>query len=107
MSKTIQQTTVANMYTKGINNQLIHQRFDHRSMNNILEMKKGNMMKGLPANITKFHDEYKCPICLLTKATKMKHNKTVPSRLPHKKERYYAWIIPFRIHHPYDDSLHF
>ena len=84
-STMIKTPTVANMYTKGINNQLIHQRFDHRSMNNILEMKKGNMMNGLPANITTFHDEYKCPICLLTKTTKMKRNKTVPSRLPHKK----------------------
>ena len=79
------QPTIANLYTNGLNNQLVHQKFDHRSMDHILQMKKNNMMTGLPSNITKFHDEYSCPICLLTKATKIRRNKTTTSRLQHKK----------------------
>ena len=77
--------TVATIYTSGLNNQLIHQRFDHRSMDHIIKMKERKMMNGLPTNITKFHDEYTCPICILTKATKIKRNKTTPSRLYHQK----------------------
>ncbi len=50
--------TVATMYTGGLNNQLIHQRFDHQSMDHILKMKKGKLMDRLPTNITRFHDEY-------------------------------------------------
>ncbi len=77
--------TIATLYTNGLNNQLTHQRFDHRSMEHILTMKKQKMMHGIPANVTPFHNEYTCPICALTKATKIKRNKTIPSRLPHKK----------------------
>ena len=77
--------TVATIYTGGINNQLAHQRSDHRSMNHILRMKKEKLMHGLPTQITDFHDEYKCPICLLTKSTKIRRNKTVTSRLNFRK----------------------
>ena len=77
--------TVTTIYTGGLNNQLIHQRFDHQSMEHIIKMKHGKIMNRLRTHITKFHDEYSYPICLLTKATKMKQNKTAPSRLNHKK----------------------
>ncbi len=80
-----QQPTIAILYTNGINNQLIHQQFEHRSIDKIKQMRKENMMRGLPLQITGFHNEYNCPVCLLTKSTKIKRNKTVPSRLQHKK----------------------
>ena len=73
------------MSPQDLNNQLIHQRFDHRYMDHILKMKTNKLMDGLPTNISKFHNEYNCPICLLTKSTKIKRNKDVPSRLPHTK----------------------
>ena len=87
--------TIAKLYTNGLNNQLAHQRFDHRSMDKIIKMKNGKMMHGLPNDITHFHDEYNCPICLLTKATKIKRNKTTPSRLPHKKGDYLCMDYSF------------
>ncbi len=77
--------TIATLYTNGLNNQLAHQRFDHRSMEHILTMKKKKLMNGIPANVTNFHDEYTCPICALTKATKIRRHKTIPSKLQHKK----------------------
>ena len=53
------------------------------------------MTNGLPGDITKFYDEYSCPICLLTKATKIKRNKMAPSRLPHKKGDYLCMDYSF------------
>ena len=86
--------TVATLYTQGLNNQLIHQCFDHRSMRHILKMKKGKMMYRLPMNITKFHDEHKCPICLLSKSTKMKQNKKFQPGYHIQKENFNVWITP-------------
>ena len=34
-------------------------------------MKQNKLMNGIPASVNKFHNEYTCPICMLTKATKM------------------------------------
>ena len=34
-------------------------------------MKNQKLMSGIPSNIHRFHDTYKCPICLLTNATKI------------------------------------
>ena len=51
-------------------------------------MKQQNMLNELPSNIPNFHNENICPICRLKKATRMKRNKTVPSRPHHKKEMY-------------------
>ena len=81
----IKNPTIARLYTEGLNSQLIHQKFDHRSMEHIINMKRDKLMKNLPTNITKFHDEYSCPICLLTKATKVRRNKAIPTRIQHKK----------------------
>ena len=47
--------TVSTIYTGGINNQLTHQQFDHRSMKHIVRMKKEKLMTGLPTQITDFH----------------------------------------------------
>ena len=74
---------------------LVHQRFDHRSMDRILKMKEREMMNGLPANITNFHNEYSCPIYLLTKATRMKQHKNIPTKLPHKKGDYLCMDYSF------------
>ena len=43
------------------------------------------MMHGIPTNVTKFHNEYTCPICILTKTTRVKRNKAIPSRFPYSK----------------------
>ena len=77
--------TIAQLYTNGLNNQLTHQRFDHRSMETIIKMRKDKLLNRIPHNVTKFHNEYACPICILTKATKMKQNKITPSRAVHQK----------------------
>ena len=52
------QPMISNMEHQHNNNQYIHQQFDHRSMNMILEMKRKNLMEGLPCNLTKFHTNY-------------------------------------------------
>ena len=77
--------TIAHIYTNGLNNQLTHQQFDHWSMETILKMKHNKMTNGIPSNITKFHDEYTYPICMLTKTTKMKRNKTIPFWFEYEK----------------------
>ncbi len=77
--------TITTIDNSGVNTQLAHQRFDHRSMDTIVQMHRGHMMQGLPSTITRFHNEYTCPICNLTKATRIKRNKIVQSKLPHKK----------------------
>jgi len=53
----------------------IHKKFDHRSLAMILQMKKHNLMNRLPSDIHHFHHSYKCPICLLTAATKLPRSK--------------------------------
>ena len=70
-SDAINQPTLANLFQHGNNEQLIHQKFDHRSVDMIIQMQKQNMMQGMPTNIKKFHPDYKCPIFLLTNATKV------------------------------------
>ena len=57
------------------NEQYVHQKFDHRSMHMIKQMHRDQLMTDLPLNITTFHDQYKCPICLLTQSTKVLRNK--------------------------------
>ena len=52
-------------------------------------------MGGLPINVTKFRNEYTCPICMLTKATYARRNKTIPSKFPHKKEDYLCMDYSF------------
>ncbi len=66
-------STIAHNHT---NNQFIHQQFDHRNMQMIIEMKKHNLMEGLPTDISHFHSNYTCPICRITNATKVPTNKT-------------------------------
>ena len=58
------------------NNQYVHKKFDHRNMHMILQMKRKNLMQGLPLDITTFHDNYNCPICKIANATKVSTNKT-------------------------------
>ena len=71
----IQSPILAGMFKSGINDQYIHQKFDHRNLDMIIHMKKQNLMHGLPSNISRFHDTYNCPICLLTAATKIPRTK--------------------------------
>ena len=39
-------------------------------------MKNQNLMDGLPSRIEDFHDKYNCPVCALTKKTRVPKNKT-------------------------------
>ena len=66
---------LASLMTSGINEQLLHQRFDHRDLKTIIKMKNANLMDGLPTKIIDFHDSYRCPICALTKATRLPTHK--------------------------------
>ena len=70
------QPIISTLEHKHNNNQFIHQQFDHRSMNMIIDMKRNKLMEGLPSTITKFHSTYNCPICQIAHATKVSTNKT-------------------------------
>lgn len=95
-SPRIQKTpTLVLLYKKGLDNQLIHQCFDHRSIDKIVRMKKENIMRGLPSNITTFHNEYSCPICLLTKSTKINRNKIIVSKIQHKRGEKFSMDFSF------------
>ena len=54
--------------------QLIHQRFGHVSITRLKRMARKGLMEGLPENIPELEDP--CPICLLTKATKISRGPT-------------------------------
>ena len=58
------------------NNHFIHQKFDHRNMTMILKMQQHNLMHGITKDITRFHQNYQCPICHIANATKTSTNKT-------------------------------
>ena len=49
--------------------QLIHQRFGHVSITRLKRMARRGLMDGLPENLPELEEP--CPICLLTKATKI------------------------------------
>ena len=66
---------LASLFQKGLNEQYIHQKFDHRNLDMIIKMQKHKLMNGIPSNINKFHDTYNCPICLLSNSTKMPRTK--------------------------------
>lgn len=70
-SNIIPQPTIACMTSRGINVQYIHQKFDHRNLSIINKMKNLNLMTGMPTKIPNFHYSHDCPICLLSKATKV------------------------------------
>lgn len=70
-SNIISQPTIACMTSRGINVQYIHQKFDHHNLSIINKMKNLNLMTGMPTKIPNFHYSYDCPICLLSKATKV------------------------------------
>ena len=55
----------------GINEQYIHQKFDHHSLTMINKLKNQKLMTGMPTKIPLFHDTYNCPIYLLSNATKV------------------------------------
>ena len=74
-SMAITNPTLASLFQNGINEQYVHQKFDHRSLHMILDMRDKQLMSGIPSNLTRFHDKYKCPICLLTSATKIPRTK--------------------------------
>ncbi len=69
--KAIQLPTLASLFQSGLNDQYIHQKFDHRNLDMIIKMKNKNRMDGMPTIITNFHETYKCPICLLSNATRL------------------------------------
>ncbi len=81
-SKNLSNPTMAGLIQTNNNQQFIHQKFDHRSLTMIHKMQQNNLMLGMPHKIHPFHDTYKCPICLLTNATK------VPRNLYRHKEHY-------------------
>ena len=68
--------TINTITCQHTNNQYIHQKFDHRNMQMIINMKRHNLMEGLPSKITKFHPNYHCPICQIANATKVSTSKT-------------------------------
>ena len=69
---------MASMFQSGLNEQYVYQKFNHRNMKMIVEMKKKKLMNEIPSHIKPFHDQYKCPICLLTSATKVHRTKLRP-----------------------------
>ena len=70
------QPTISSITQQYSNNQYIHQKFDHRSMQMILDMKRNHLIEGLPSDISKFHNNYHCPICQIANATKVSTHKT-------------------------------
>ena len=54
--------------------QLIHQRFGHVSITRLKRMARKGLMEGIPENLPEL--EKPCPICLLTKATKISRGPT-------------------------------
>ena len=75
--------TISTIALQHDNNQFIHQKFDHRNIQMIINMKRNNLMDGIPTNVTKFHTNYNCPICKIANATKISTNKI--SDRPHMK----------------------
>ena len=74
--------SIAKMESTNVNVQYIHQKFDHRNLSMVHKIKTINLMTGMPNKIPTFHDSYKCPICLLSKATK------IPRTLHRHKDHY-------------------
>ena len=67
--------TLASLFQSGLNEQFIHQKFDHRILDMVVKMKNEKLMSGISSNIHRFHNTYKCPICLLINATKIPRTK--------------------------------
>ena len=76
------------------NNQFIHQKFDHRNMTMIVKMQRHNLMHGLPKEISRFHQNYHCPICHIANATKKSTNKT-STRPPMKPGEWFCFDYSF------------
>lgn len=64
----IRNPSVGSLFQAGTNEQYIHQKFDHQSIDMIIKMKNQHLMTGMPSNICQFHDSYTCHICLPTKS---------------------------------------
>ena len=60
----ITKPVVVSLFQKGTNDQFIHQKFDHRSLDMNIKMKEKNLMTDMSVVIQKFHNIYSCPICL-------------------------------------------
>ena len=94
---------MASLFQKGTNEQFIHQKFDHCSLNMISKMKNNNVMTGMPTKIQTFHDADRCPtICQLSNAAKIpktKHTYVDPKNIL-TQENFSALKTPFRMLSP-------
>ena len=86
--------TIKSITQQHSNNQYIHQKFDHRNMKMIIQMKRNDLMDGLPSDISNFHQHYNCPICQIANATRVSTNKT-SNRPPMKPGEWFCFDYSF------------
>lgn len=96
---------LASLFQFGLNEQFIHQKFDHRNLDMIIQMQKQKIMTDIPSSIHCFHNTYKCPMFFSWwmqqefLEIKLVHRKMIIAQMNSS-----AWILCFGTLHPYRDS---